>query len=177
MKDLRTCLILIGVVFGVSAMFLGCANIGEEKPGDPQALQETARTFHTNMRWSRWEHASGQVHEAYRQEFLGRYEELGEDFRIVDLEFRSAELVEEGFAAILEVEQEWYLLPDTTVRKERYLERWVYEGGLWLLGERMTQEDYRANDKMFTSEPAARGAAQELPMKEDVENDGDEEPE
>lgn len=130
----------------------GCSTIGEERPGDPQALEAEARNFHMNMRWSRWEHASDSVHPAFRQEFMGRYEELGDDFDIVDMELKSAEITEEGFAAILEVEQEWYQLPNTSVESERFVERWTYEDGVWRMRERMKREEYRELDRTFPSE-------------------------
>lgn len=137
----------------MAAVFaLGCSTVNEEKPGDPRALEEAARALHTNMRWARWEHASDLIHEAYKQEFLGRYEELGDDFRIVDMEFKSAEIVEDGFSAVLEVDQEWYQLPETTIRSERFMERWVFEEGVWRLRERVTREEYRAMGRVFESE-------------------------
>lgn len=144
----------------------GCATVNEEKPGDPRALEEAARALHMNMRWARWEHASDLVHEAFKQEFLGRYEELGDDFRIVDMEFKSAEIVEEGFAAVLEVDQEWYQLPETTVRSERFMERWVFEEGVWRLRERITREEYRALGRVFESEARDRERREEEALQE-----------
>ena len=142
--------VMVALVVGTSA----CSTIGEERPGDPQALEAEARNFHMNMRWSRWEHASDSVHPAFRQEFMGRYEELGDDFDIVDLDLKSAELTEEGFAAILEVEQEWFQLPNTSVESERFVERWIYEDGVWRMRERMKREEYRELDRIFPSEKA-----------------------
>lgn len=142
------------LLLAVSSM--GCASMNEDKPGDPRALEEAFRAFHINMRWARWEHASDQVHEAYRQEFLGRYEELGDDFQIVDMDLKSVEIVDEGFAAIIEVEQEWHQLPSTVIEKERFVERWVYSDGRWSLRERLTREAYRENGRVFHSEAKDR---------------------
>src|SRR5690554_1177694 len=114
-------LLLVGALLVFAS---GCsAAQTKERPGDPAALDMAARNFHKNMRWSRWEEASEQVHESARESFLGRYEELGEDFRVVDLALRKVDFSDDGFEAILEVEQEWYELPETTVRQERFVER------------------------------------------------------
>ncbi|RDV38119.1 hypothetical protein DV096_09905 [Bradymonadaceae bacterium TMQ3] len=142
---LAAALVLLGTVLLVGA---GCSAAQvAERPADPAALDMAARNFHKNMRWARWEEASQQVHEAAREGFLGRYEELGDDYRVVELALRKVEFSEDGFEATLEVEQEWYELPDTTVRQERFVERWVSEKGVWWMRERITREAFRARER------------------------------
>lgn len=130
----------------------GCATFTEDRPGDPEALEEEARNFHSNLRWARYEHASDYVHEAYQSSFEGEYEERGDDYEIVDMRMKKAELVEEGFAAIIEVQQQWYELPSTVVESERFVERWVYEDDRWQLRERLRRDVYRERDETFDSE-------------------------
>ncbi len=133
----------------------GCSSIQnpEDKPGDPRVLEERVRDFHTAMRWSLFEDAADLTHDAYRYSFEGEYEERGEDFRITELNVRRVEFVEDGFAAHVEVEQEWYQLPSTTMQRERFMERWVWEDDDWLLRERILRDVYREQDRRFDSEP------------------------
>lgn len=150
---LAAALVLLGVVFATG---VGCSAAQvKERPADPAALDMAARNFHKNMRWARWEEASQQVHEAARESFLGRYEELGDDYRVVELALRKVEFSDDGFEAILEVEQEWYELPDTTVREGRFIERWVSEEGVWWMRERLSREEFRAREKEEREAPGA----------------------
>lgn len=166
------------VLIVLLASGVGCATPGgkDERPAKPAHLEMIARDFHTNLRWGRFEHASGAVHEAYLQSFMGRYEELGKDFRIVDMTMKSAELKDDGFEAIIEVDQEWYQLPDTSVQEARYVERWVSVEGTWKLRERLTRDEYRELGKVFPSEESEREAkrAQEE-VAADEEPAGDDE--
>ncbi len=143
----------------VAAASSGCATLSndEERPGDPEALQEEARNFHTNLRWARYEHAADSVHPAYRPSFEGEYEERGDDFEILDMRMKSADLVEEGLAAHVEVQQQWMELPSTVVESERFVERWVFEDDRWMLRERLRRDEYRQRDEVFDSE-RERGA-------------------
>ncbi len=138
----------------------GCATGPDERPGDPAALQAEVRAFHTNLRWARWEHASNSIHDAYVQEFMGRYEELGEDYRIVDVTTVSAEIGDDGRSAVVEVDQEWYQLPSTSVQKVRFVERWVFEDDRWSLRERMPRDEYRELGRVFPTEEADRERAE-----------------
>lgn len=155
MKSLILSLTVL-TLLALTGPLTGCATPGEERPGDPAALQSDVRAFHTNFRWARWEHASRSVHEAYVQEFMGRYEELGEDYRIVDMTTVSMEMEDDGFSALVEVDQEWYQLPSTSVQKVRFVERWVWEDGRWWMRERMPRDEYRELGREFPSEEADR---------------------
>lgn len=123
-------------------------------PGDPAALQYNVGNFHMDMRWGRWEQAALYVAESYRQGFLGRYEELGDDFKIVNLEIKGMQM-EDG-AAEVDVEQESYKMPSMVVEKVRYIEVWKpAEGGGWQLTERTEREEYRAEKKRLAKEKEA----------------------
>ena len=145
--------VTVAVGLMVAVMTTGCATITEhEGAGDPEALEEEARNFHSNMRWARYEHAADSVHEAYRHEFEGEYEERGDDYEIVDMEMKTAEMLDDGFVAEVEVEQQWYELPSTVVETERFVERWVFEDERWQLRERLLRDEYRDRDETFDSE-------------------------
>ena len=135
----------------------GCSTVSNDGPGDAAQLEEAAHRFHSNMRWGRFDFARDSVHTAYRGTFDGMYEEYGEDYDIVEIRLKRADLLEEGFAAFVEVEQQWFQLPSTMVQKERFVERWVFENGQWWMRERMLRSDYRDQDERFDSEPDDNG--------------------
>lgn len=156
MKSPHT-VVLVAGAFVVATVLMaassGCAVFTEqERAGDPEQLRHEARDFHSNLRWERYEHAADAVHPAWRNTFEGKYEQRGEDFEIVDMRMKGIELVEEGQVAVVQVDQEWFELPSTVVEDERFVERWVWEGGRWWLRERLRQEEYRDRDETFDSE-------------------------
>lgn len=148
---------LAGVIF-----LAGCASMApEEKPGDPMELQKASEAFQTNMRWAKYEDAAELVHEAYRSRFEGEYEERGEDYKITSLGTKKVEVADDGFSAVIEVEQEWYQLPSTTVETERFVERWIWEDDRWQMRERLRRDDYRDRDEVFDSEEQEASDAEE----------------
>ena len=153
--------IIAAVVAGlvVAVTTIGCATITEDPgAGDPELVEEEASNFHTNLRWARYEHAADAVHDAYRNQFEAMYEERGDDYEIVDMEMKNAEMMEDGYAAKIEVEQQWYELPSTVVETERFVERWIYEDEKWLLRERLRRDEYRDRDRTFDTAPAEASA-------------------
>ncbi len=153
-----TALVVICSFAVLAVMIPGCASVGvddDERPGDPQLLEQEARSFHSNLRWARYEHAADSVHESYRATFEGEYEERGEDFEIVDIGMKSADMEEGGRVAVVEVEQQWFELPSTVVETERFVERWVFEDETWLMRERLRRDEYRERGEEFDSERAA----------------------
>lgn len=133
---------------------------------DGTELDSALRGFHKNMRWARYEQAAYLVSSEYKQTFLGRYEEYGEDFHITLLEVRDVEMREADrdkeipVHAIVEVEQHWYKEPNMTVKKERYMERWERSQNGWRLHDRIEKEEWRAREK-------------ERKAKEEGEKDGE----
>ncbi len=139
-------------LMGLMWMATGCSTVNEDEEGDPAELEEMAQGFHTNLRWARYDHARDQVHDAYRPTFDGIFEERGDDYEIVDMRFKRAEVVEQGQEAHIQVEQSWYVLPSTTVDTERFIERWVYEDGRWWMRDRMLRSEFREQGELFDSE-------------------------
>lgn len=145
--------IALMIAVGVTCLAAGgCASVAEqERPGDPEELQQQARSFHTDLRWARYEHASEVVHPAWRPTFEGIYEERGDDYEIVEMDLKSVNMVDEGFTAHIEVEQQWMELPSTVVQTERFVERWVHEDDRWLIRERITRDEFRDQGEVFAS--------------------------
>ena len=146
---------LIMVVALVSASLGAACDRQQQQPtiDDQVELQASLTTFHRNLRWSRFETASAQVDESYRQSFTGRYEELGDDFHIVALEVKKVELdtprdPDVPPEAIVEVEQRSYREPNMVVKKVRYVERWRQDRMRgWMLMERIERDEWRERKK------------------------------
>jgi hypothetical protein len=142
-----------------------CANSPTDKSIDDKAsLQITVQTFHKHMRWRNWESASMLVAPENRQEFLGRYDELGEDYHISNLELKSLSRVSAD-KAVLDVEEESYKEPAMIVKKKRLIEIWEKRDSDWILAERLPKDDYKERKKAETK--AAEKAAQEKADQED----------
>ena len=113
-------IVLLGVV--------GCGQRTEKKDD----VRLTVQTYHNHLRWGRYAAASTMMDPADREEFLGRHDELGDDYKIVELELRSMK-----FKSETEVETKvvikWLREPNMTVRKDKLLETWVRAGDGWLL--------------------------------------------
>ena len=133
---LLAALVLLGILLG------GCGADGSirnpSQRADPEALRHNVNMFHRDLRWARYEHAVLMVQSSQRPEFLGRYEEHGEDFHIVDLHVKSI-TIEEAVATV-EVEQKWYVEPNMTVRTERFVERWEPGEHGWQMASRMEKD-------------------------------------
>lgn len=117
----------------------------QENPKTADELRTVLQDFHMKLRWGLWEQASAYTAPDYRNEFLGRYEELGEDFKITDLEIKQVTLADP--VSTVDVEQEWYQEPDMVVQKKRYIESWIFTGGVWLITERIPKEEWRERQK------------------------------
>ena len=128
-----------------------------ENPKTADELRTILQDFHMKMRWGLWEQAAAYTAPEYRNEFLGRYEELGDDFKIVDLEIKQVTLADP--VSTVDVEQESYQEPDMVVQKKRYIESWVFLGGSWLITERIPKEEWRERQKQTTPEPDAEDEA------------------
>ena len=141
---------------------------------DGTELDSALRGFHKNLRWARYEQAAYLVSEDYKQTFLGRYEEYGEDFHITLLEVRDVDLREADrdkktpIHAIVEVEQHWYKEPNMTVKKERYMERWERSQSGWRLHDRLEKEEWRAREKERKAAEEGGGAGETKGETEDT---------
>lgn len=162
-------LILI-IAFGFTLCGCGASQDREEKAVVPTAtLKDSLLDFQRRMKWGLYEQASLYVDDDHREGFLGRYEERGEEFKIVSLELISA--VETSATAVVEVEQEWY---DETmvVRKDRFIEIWNKREGVWMRGERMTKKEYRKQKKELADQLKREAADAEAAKAAQLNTDG-----
>ena len=134
----------LAILFMLSACS-GAQPVGEDK----MDLKDSVQTFHKNLRWSRYEVASLQLTPSYRQSFLGRYEEMGDDMHFVQLEVLQITREDEGLEskATVEVLQKWYKEPDMTVKTDKIMELWSREKGGWMLTERIEKSEWRERER------------------------------
>lgn len=146
LRRLLTALCLLGVI-GLMSAATGCAHSPTEQAIEDQGdLQLTVQTFHRDMRWMRWESASMVVAPDKRDAFLARYDALGEDFHISNIEIKSLEHLKEE--VIVELEQESYTEPAMIVKKKRYIEVWKKPESNWFMTQRMLKDDYKKMKKI-----------------------------
>jgi hypothetical protein len=117
----------------------------EHETASPVRLREVVVEFHRNLRWARYDHAVAVVHTSYKERFRGRYEELGEDYHIIDLRIRKVDIQDEQ--ATVEVEQKWYREPNMTVRKDRFVELWEPTRDSWEMHDRITKDEWLARNE------------------------------
>jgi hypothetical protein len=98
-------------------------------------LQMSVDTFNEHMRWGRYDAASSHLIVKDREAFMGRYDELGEDYKVVDYEVKSVKLQPNG-DAVSETVVKWLREPNMTVKKDKVRETWRYFDGTWLMIER-----------------------------------------
>ncbi len=133
----------------IACMTLGaCAGpqaVGEDK----MDLDQSLKTFHKNLRWSRYEIASEQLTPSYKQRFLGRYEEMGEDMHFVHLEVLKIDRDDDVEATVANVEvlQKWYREPDMTVKNDKIIEIWRRESSGWQLSDRVEKTEWRERER------------------------------
>lgn len=145
------CAILL-TTFAAPAM-TGCQPQPERSPSmdDGTELQDALRAFHKNLRWARYDHAAKLVADSYEPTFSGRYEELGEDFHMVSLEVTDVEMQKgdkkASARAMVTLEQQWYIEPNMSVKKEKFVELWARTPAGWRLTERLEKKVWREREK------------------------------
>lgn len=158
---------LILLMTAIVAPQLGCSGMSSEtkgSDGDPQKLRFFVTQFHRNLRWARYEQASQYIEKERREGFLGRYEELGEDFHIVELEVKSLDFKKGDKTAKVEVLQRWYREPNMTVRSERYVETWTPTMTGWSLTTREKKKELkRRKQKKGNAKPNGRQHHEQRP--------------
>lgn len=121
---------------------LGCNHAPHEKTmDDGRDLQLRVQSFHTDLRWARYESAAEVIVPAERSRFLGRYEELGDDYKIANMDLITVKRPSEK-EAIVEMEQESYKEPQMTVKKQTFIELWEKRGGHWMLVKRLLEDEW-----------------------------------
>lgn len=107
-------------------------------------LKETLTDYNMKMRWGLWDQAAQYVDPAFKQAFLGEMEARGDDYKIVGIESRN--IIFQENTADVEYEMEWYT-ESMVVKKDKFVDRWIQVGGVWLRQETMTKEEWRKRKK------------------------------
>lgn len=113
-------------------------------------LKPTLADYHMKMKWGLWEQASLYIHPSKRQEFLGRQEELGEEYKIVQIDVKSVKL--DGIRAEVETEIEWYD-EGMVVKKERFIEEWAVLDSQWRRGDAMKKDEWKKLKQKIETTP------------------------
>lgn len=105
-------------------------------------LEDQLRDFHGHLRWGRFDEAAAYVAPDARGEFLGSYQELGDDYEITEYELRGVTLDPREDTADVTVWIQWFRLPSTRVEEVTYDEHWAYDRTqrVWLMTERTARE-------------------------------------
>ncbi len=155
---------------------LGCVS-SPTSSDDGVALESTLMLFHKELRWSRFEEASVYVNPTHRERFLGRYEEMGEDFHIVQLDIKKVTLGRDPASklptALVECEQQWYREPNMVVKTEIFMESWVRERQGWMMKERMRKDAWRRLKKQGKAPGAGASDEQSPPSQDEDPSAGD----
>lgn len=117
---------------------------------DTTELKERLTDYQMKMRWGMYEQASQYVDPRFKQAFIGEMEERGEDYKIVSIEAKN--VVIDGVVAEVEYEMEWHS-ESMVVKKEKFIDRWVQIGTVWLRQDSMTKDEWRK--KKIEKETAA----------------------
>lgn len=136
-------------------------------------LRPTLVDYNMKLKWGMWEQASLYLLPTEREAFLGRHEELGEDFKIVSIEVKS--VIFDGPRAEVESEREWYD-EGMVVRKERFMEVWTLDDNVWRRGESMTKDEWKKERDALLKKAADKTPAEDLQTaektaEEDVQQD------
>ncbi|MEZ4458751.1 MAG: hypothetical protein R3E66_03295 [bacterium] len=144
---------ILGLMLVLSACTPAQKNVDAKATTD---LKETLTDYNMKMRWGLWEQAAQYVDPAFKQAFLGELEERGEDYKIVNIDSRN--VIFDGPTADVEYEMEWYT-ESMVVKKDKFVDRWVQVGGLWLRQETMTKDEWRDRKKKVAEEAAKAAKA------------------
>jgi hypothetical protein len=143
-------LMMIGVI--------GCNHAPHEKTmDDGRDLQLRVQSFHTDLRWARYESAAEVIVPEERARFLGRYEELGDDYKIANMDLVTVKRPNDK-QAVVEMDQESYKEPQMTVKKQTFMELWEKRDGQWMLVKRLTDKEWDAWWKQRKKEKARETA-------------------
>lgn len=116
----------------------------KSRSDNPEDLRRRVSDFHKALRWGEFSEASEVIAPEFRHEFLGRFDEYGDDLEIVGLSIESVDSEGENRRR-LEVEQRWYLKPNMSVEDEIFVEIWAKTDDRgWMLEERMKKEEWKS---------------------------------
>lgn len=115
----------------------GCAGAEQEKKSN---LGRNVKVFHQHLRWARYYEASLFMPAEEQEVFLGRQEELGEDWRVVEVEIKSLRVIIPEKEAEAEVMIAWTRAPDVVVHRDKVIETWKNIDGHWKVTSRRVED-------------------------------------
>lgn len=116
---------------------VGCAGAEQEKKSH---LGQNVKIFHQHLRWARYYEASLFMPADEREVFLGRQEELGEGWRVVEVEIKSLRVITPEKEAEAEVMIAWTRAPDVVVHRDKVIETWKNIDGHWKVVSRRVED-------------------------------------
>jgi hypothetical protein len=120
--------------FVIALAALSCALCGcQSKPQERANLGFSVQTYHQHLRWGRYQQAASFLVPEERNAFLGRHDELGDDYKVMNVEIRHLAPEADPNEASAEVIIEWVREPDMVVHKDKRTQTWVLREGAWLL--------------------------------------------
>ncbi|WP_455903662.1 hypothetical protein [Microbacterium sp.] len=108
-----------------------------------ETFDEENRLYHGHLRWARYHEAASFIEIADREEFLGYYDELGDDYEVTDFEIEGVSYDPEAHTAVVTVAIESFRLPSTRVHTETIEETWEYNQDTrhWQIVEWVVEND------------------------------------
>ncbi|MEO1273669.1 MAG: hypothetical protein AAFX99_36760, partial [Myxococcota bacterium] len=142
-------------------------------------LNTSVREYHNALRLGRYHEASRFLKPGDQQAFLGGYEELGDDFAIVEVNPKVVSLGKDGKTAWSETEIRWYRMPDMTIRKDNVKATWEYREGndSWIIVERDIQADKKHKRRHRRSSTTAKTPKATTTTEPDSSKDAEGKPE
>ena len=134
MIALRTNKISLIRVAILCSLMVSCAGMGFSG-GDRETLKAASSHFHQSLRWGEVDRAvAAHVSPSYSELFRARYRERNRGRKITGLEIVSVEF--SPLETIITVDESFYMDVDTRIRVQRFVEKWTWKEGRWMLVER-----------------------------------------
>jgi len=142
-------------LIALTLLLVGCAQ-AQQSPGEK--LKQSVLSFHTDLRWQRFDSAAGFVPATQRGDFLSYYEGSRKDLKITEFEVVRVEIPPKKNTAHVVVMIQWHRLPSTTIKTSWLQETWTYleKRGMWVVTDQTVHdEDPAQHQAAATLQPAA----------------------
>jgi hypothetical protein len=116
------------------SLLLSCSGMGISG-GDRESMAAASGSFHQLLRWGEVDRAVGaHVSPGYGELFRARYRERNRGRIVTGLEIVS--VVYTPQETTVTVDESFYFDVDTRLRVRRFVEKWKWDAGRWMLVER-----------------------------------------
>jgi hypothetical protein len=100
---------------------------------DRDTLEKAVEELNEGVRWGRHDVAIRRLPPQLQRPYLDRVEQLGDQLAIVDFETTRVTSSDDGRAAIVRIEVQWYLQSEGVTHKTVVDERWERIDSYWML--------------------------------------------